>query len=483
MLSALKEKKRMSFAELLEASGLGRDEALWGISNLEAQKLIETKSEGEYELKISKEGEDYARTSLPELSLLKKIKGRAVPLKELTGREDQIGLMWAKKKGFVEVSGQQLVITEAGRKAEKSGTEADSALRTLSNDKGAYAKLAGSEAAKELEQRKLISIKGRKEIREVEITQRGVLALARERQTEEMIGSLDRSMIANRSWAGKKFKPYDPTTPVESAYASSRHKIRNIINEIRSAYVGLGFSEISGPVVEPAFWVFDYLFVPQDHPARDVQDTFFLSRPGELPVHDKSLEGRIRKEHEKAWHGEWSAELARRAILRTHTTSVTGRNIYTMVKALAEKRRGLNPPIKLFTVGRVFRNENLDYKHLADFYMTDGIVIGNNLTLANLFDVLLRVYGSMGVKIRFKPAYFPFVEPGVEVHVQQNGEWLELGGAGIIRREVTGVSRKSISVLAWGLGVERIALVKDSSIDSIVSMYNSSAGWLRERRV
>jgi phenylalanyl-tRNA synthetase alpha chain len=483
VLTALKEKGKLSFGDLLKASGLGKDEAMWAIDNLRAQKLISVASQSEYEVKISREGEEYAKSSLPELALAKRIGSGGLEIGGLKSREEQIGISWITKKGLAIISDRKLVLTEKGKKAIKEGIEADSVLKEIYKDRSAYARHRGSVAAKELEERKLIEVKGREEMREIEITHQGVLALAQEKQAENTVEALDRSMIANRAWAGRKFKPYNVTAPVEPAYVPSRHTLRRIINELRSAYLGLGFSEISGPVIEPAFWVFDYLFVPQDHPARDVQDTFFLSRPRSLPVHDRSLEERVRREHESAWHGEWSSEFASRAILRTHTTSVTGRYIHSTISAMLDGKRGYEPPIKLFTVGRVFRNENLDYKHLADFYMTDGIVVGNGLTLANLFDILTKIYSSIGVKIRFKPAYFPFVEPGVEVHVWQNGEWLELGGAGIIRREITGVERKKINVLAWGLGVERIAMARNSSIKSIVELFNSSAGKLRSRRM
>ena len=118
---------------------------------------------------------------------------------------------------------------------------------------------------------------------------------------------------------------------------------------------------------------------------------------------------------------------------------------------------------------------------LADFYQSDGIIIGKDLTLANLFDTLLKIYADIGVRIKFVPAYYPFVEPGVHVLVEINKEWMEIGGAGIIRREITGVERKTISVLAWGLAIERLLLVKDRKIKSISSLYNSNVGWLRER--
>lgn len=483
VLSALKEAKKLSFDELLDKAAVGKDEALWAVANLVQMGFVKAKREGVYEIKINPEGEAYAKRALPEMSLLKKVGARGAELDSLKNKEDQIGLSWAKRKGLVEISGKVLKLTDAGKKASKAGMETDSVLKDLYKNKNAYEKYRETQAARELEQRKLIEVKFRESTNDIEITQQGVLALAKEKQSEELVGSLDRSMIKNRTWSGKKFKPYNVDAPVEPAEAASRHSIRRIVNELKEAYVSLGFTEVSGPVIEPAFWVFDYLFVPQDHPARDVQDTFFLSRPRELPVQDKKIVRRIKQEHEKAWHDEWSEQLASRAILRTHMTSVTGRYINSTVGAMIEKQRGFEPPIKFFSAGRVFRNENLDYKHLTDFYMTDGIIVGKDLTLAHLFGVLTRIYSSVGVKIRFKPAYFPFVEPGVEVHVLQHGEWLELGGAGIIRKEVTGVERKNISVLAWGLGVERIALVKDSSVDSIVSLYNSSAGALRTRGV
>lgn len=486
VLSTLKEAKRLSFDELLDRAELGKDEAMWAIANLLQAGFVEVKKEGAYEWSISREGEEYAKSELPEVSLLKKIPTTGgIALSMLTSKQDQIGLSWAKKKGLVEiVVGGVLKLTEEGKQVSRTGMETDSALKELYKNENAFEKYKESEAVRELEQRKLIEVKSRESIKEVEITQQGVLALAKERQEEAgSIDSLDRSIIANRNWAGRKFKPYNISAPVEPSEVAARHPVRMIINEFKAAYLSMGFTEISGPVIEPAFWVFDYLFVPQDHPARDVQDTFFLSRPRELQVHDRSLVRRIKAEHEKAWHGEWSEEFASRAILRTHTTSVTGRYINSTVTAMAARKRGFEPPIKFFSVGRVFRNENLDYKHLADFYMHDGIIIGKNLTLAHLFDVLTKIYNSVGVKIRFKPAYFPFVEPGVEVHVLQNGEWLEMGGAGIIRKEVTGIERKTISVLAWGLPIERIALLRKSGVESIVDLYNSTAGTLRRMKV
>ena len=144
--------------------------------------------------------------------------------------------------------------------------------------------------------------------------------------------------------------------------------------------------------------------MPQDHPARDEQDTFFLSTPKRIGVKDREVVRRIKEEHEKGWHAGWSEEFAMQAMLRTHTTSVTGRHVHQILSALG-KGLGYELPVKLFTMGREMRNENIDYKHLADFYQSDGIIIGKDLTLANLFDVMIKLFKGVGIeKIRFRPS-------------------------------------------------------------------------------
>ncbi|VVB76761.1 Phenylalanine--tRNA ligase alpha subunit [uncultured archaeon] len=184
-----------------------------------------------------------------------------------------------------------------------------------------------------------------------------------------------------------------------------------------------------------------------------------------------------------AWHANWSEEFAMQAVPRTQTTSVTGRHVHQILSNIEKGLGSYELPIKLFTIGRTFRNENIDYKHLADFYQSDGIIIGNGLTMANLFDTLIKLYAGIGLKIRFKPSYYPFVEPGVTVEIQRGNEWLESAGAGILRREITGIARKKITVLAWGLGVERLLLVKDKNIGNIADLYGASAGWMRKMTI
>ncbi len=479
VLNALKEKKKLSLEQLLKESGLGRDEAMWALGNLAAQGFVKMEKEEGAEVRISDEGREYAKNGLPESRLLKRIGERGMRLDEIGNKQDQIGFSWAKKKGLVDVAGDMLKLNDKGKHAAYAGLEAETVLRALEKDERSYKQYRGNAAMKELEQRKLVEVRSSESVGSAEITHQGVLALAKEKQNEEMIEALDRKMIKSRSWADKKFTPYNIKAPVEPAAVAARHPLRRTIDDIRQAYLSLGFTEVSGPIIEPAFWVFDYLFVPQDHPARDVQDTFFLGRPDSLNVEYTGLVDRVKKEHETAWHGEWSRQVAMQAVARTHTTSVSGRYINKITSEINAGKK-FEMPIKLFTIGRNLRNETIDPRHIADFYQHDGIVIGRGLTLANLFDILIKLYKGIGIgNLRFKPMYYPFVEPGVQLLGKHGDEWIELGGAGVIRKEITGIERSKINVLAWGPGVERILLVK-KKIDSVASLYGSSVGWLRE---
>jgi phenylalanyl-tRNA synthetase alpha chain len=481
ILRALKKGDRLSLREVMDGTKLGKDEVLWALQNLSAKGFVDVRKELSEEASLSPEGNEYAERGLPERALARRLVSGPVPIADLKG--EQIGFMWAKKKGLVTIDKGLVRLTEKGRRAE-GGSEEERILKELQSDRECYRKYRDTDAVSEFRKRGLLEIRSREEVSGIGITEKGVRAVAGGAPDgSDSIERVERSVIRNRLWVGKKFREYNVGAPVEPEDAAMKHPLRRTIDEIKDAYLSMGFREVSGPVIEPSFWVFDHLFMPQDHPARDVQDTFFLSEPGTLPVEDKELVGRIRKAHEEAWHIGWSEEIASQAVARTHTTSVTGRYMYAILKELKENPKKYELPIKIFTVGRNLRNENIDYKHLADFYQTDGIIIGRNLTLANLFDTLIKLYGRIGIKVRFVPMYYPFVEPGVNVRIEVNGEWMEVGGAGIIRREVTGVDRRTMTVLAWGLSLERLLFVKDRNLDSIASLYNSSVGWLRERSI
>jgi len=240
----------------------------------------------------------------------------------------------------------------------------------------------------------------------------------------------------------------------------------------------MGFEEIEGDFVESCFWNMDMLFIPQDHPARDMQDTLYTKYPSKIKIKEKNLIDKIARVHENGgdtgstgWGYKFSKEESERALLRTHTTVNTIRYLYNHPE----------PPCKVFSIGRVFRKENIDATHLPEFYQIEGIIHERDANFRMLIGVLKEFYNRMGFeKIRFRPAYFPYTEPSMEVEVFWNNEWMELGGSGIFRPEVTEPVGVKNPVLAWGLGLERLAMLK-FGLDDIRDLYISDLGWLRKK--
>jgi len=462
VLGALKGRGSESLEAVISASGVGRDEARWAIENLKAKGLVEVSYSQDEVFELTAEGKLYAKEGLPEVNLVAEVKkGEVKTVSELKNGSDRIGFQWAKEKGWIKIENGELKLTQVG---------GDHKIMQIKVEK-----LDKSEQIK----RKLGVSVIKRAVTGVSITKKGISALKEGKADEELIDSIDRNMIASAAWEGKKFKKYDVNITVERRIPAMRHPIKKLIEDLKDAYISMGYKEISGPAVESSFWVFDSLFVPQDHPARDAQDTFYVSNLESETFNKVPYVRTVKRAHEKGWHTKWREDVAGQMMLRTHTTSISSRYLYGIINELKE-----NLPIKLFSIGRVFRNETVDYRHLADFYQHDGLIIGKNLTVSNLFDELIKIYDFLGIKIKFKPSYFPFVEPGVEfmAYSEKAKGWIELGGAGMIREEITGVKRNKLSVLAWGPGIDRILLIKDPTISNISELYNSNLGWARNRK-
>jgi len=272
---------------------------------------------------------------------------------------------------------------------------------------------------------------------------------------------------------------------VNPKFPAKRHPLVVFIESIREIFVGMGFCEISGPLVESAFWNFDSLFVPQDHPARDMHDTFYLKNPKEISIYKfDEFRDNVKKTHENGWitgsNGwgyKWSEDIAKKPLLRTHTTTVTARYLSKLKKD--------DLPSKVFCIGKTFRNEAIDYKHLPEFYQVEGIVVDENANFRNLLGILREFYDEMGFKLRFRPAYFPYTEMSVEpeVYIEERNEWIEMGGAGIFRPEVViPLLGFECPVLAWGLGLDRLVALK-LGLSDIRELYISDLEWLRKSRV
>jgi len=289
--------------------------------------------------------------------------------------------------------------------------------------------------------------------------------------------------LESGAWREIKLRPYDVTLAAKDVYPAKIHPLRKIIEQTRRAFLEMGFAEVVSPMVESAFWNFDALFQPQDHPARDMQDTFYMLHPAEAPLPEKGVRNlfhgdastpggekvpdtffdiveNVRRTHEDGWETgsegwgyAWSPDVSKQVVLRTHTTAAT-------IRALAANP---NPPGKFFCVGWTYRNETISFKHLPVFHQVDGIIIDEEANLASLMGTLQEFYSKMGFgRVKFKPAFYPYTEPSVDVvvYMESRGKWLEMGGAGIFRPEVTLPLGCKFPVLAWGLGIERLAMLR-----------------------
>nr|MBP6021454.1 phenylalanine--tRNA ligase subunit alpha [Candidatus Methanomethylophilaceae archaeon] len=259
-----------------------------------------------------------------------------------------------------------------------------------------------------------------------------------------------------------------------------KHPLSRLGNEVRRLFTDMGFTEMSSEYVQPAFWNLDVLFTPQDHPARDLQDTFYLENPASIRIDDEELVGKVKDLHEHGgetgstgWGGKWSREKAEMALLRTHST-------VSSVKYIAEHP---DAPQKAFSISRIFRNESIDATHLPEFTQIEGIVMDENADFNMLISLIKEFYSRMGFdQIRIRPAYFPYTEPSLELEVFFNGKWMELGGAGMFRPEVLAPFGVKCPVLAWGFGFERLAMLK-WGIKDIRELYISDLDYLKKTPV
>jgi phenylalanyl-tRNA synthetase alpha chain len=287
---------------------------------------------------------------------------------------------------------------------------------------------------------------------------------------QEGIGAITSEILNSGKWKNVKFTKIDVSSPVRSYVMGRTHPLTDIINEIREIFVSMGFSEIEGSMIQSCFWNFDVLFTPQDHPARDMQDTFYISNLTDEKI-DPTISKKVSKFHAMEWNYDWDIEKSKQTVLRTHTTPVT-------VKYLSETK--LNEG-RIFSIGRVFRNEKMSYKHLMEFHQIEGIVIGETVNLRDLMGLQKQFYSKLGLdKVKFWPTFFPYTEPSLQsmVYIDKLGKWVELFGMGMFRPEVTQSVGITNNVLAWGGGLERIAMIR-YGFDDVRELYDNKLSWLR----
>jgi phenylalanyl-tRNA synthetase alpha chain len=438
---------KKAIGEITMNADSARRAAFW----LQEKGLAKVEEKESRKFTRSKECEEYLKKGFPEISMLKKGGEDAKGL----GAEEKIGLVWAKKNGWINIE--------------------DGKIKVLGAPAGIYPLIAAAEnpanASKEeleiLLKRKLVSEEVGKSFF-VELTEKGKREAGKIGEIKEEIGELTEEIIANGSWKGAEFRPY-ALAPTKDARVGKVHPMTRMVMKVKRVFRDMGFEEMEGNMVESAFWNFDALFQPQDHPARELADTFYLEGEEKLP--ENALVDKVKKSHEKGWKYTWSREEAKKRVLRTHTTVLSAQYLHRLKGKEAKK---------YFAVGRVFRNEATDFKHLAEFHQVEGIVAWEGATFRDLLGLLTEFYRRFGFeKIRFRPSYFPYTEPSVEVEVflEERKEWMELGGAGVFRPEMTKPLCDVYPVLAWGLSLERPMMLMEGLKD-IRAFYKNDLDWL-----
>lgn len=272
-------------------------------------------------------------------------------------------------------------------------------------------------------------------------------------------------MVTTGSWKDAEFKPYNFNSEGVFPNSGALHPLMKVREEFRQIFFSMGFTEMpSNQYVESGFWNFDTLFVPQQHPARDLQDTFYLKDPKHAKIpEDGAYFENIRDVHQDGAYGSigyrypWKEDESLRMVLRTHTTAISA----AMLKKLADDPK----PTRLFSIDRVFRNEAVDATHLAEFHQVEGVLAGYDITLGDLIGFMDEFFSKMGVDgLRFKAAYNPYTEPSLEIFAYHKGlgKWVEIGNSGMFRPEMLepmGLP-KNLRVLGWGLSLERPTMIK-----------------------
>ncbi len=490
ILPLLKDTKR--YSELLKKSKRKDVEVTRAIEWLENKHLISTQKTAQEIVSLGKNGTRYKNHGLPERHILTVLTKQSSTLSHiqknasLTPEELSAGIGVLRNLNAITVKKDKetiLSLTSDGLKLVKAELPEERLL------KGSFPVPFGKlqpelqQAAQHLQKRKEIVSISEETDYVITLAPLGEKALHHGISHENTIGRVTPQMLQNSVWKKKKFRAYDVTINVPAVHSGKKHIVTQSVDYIRRIWLDMGFKEMTGRMIETAFWDLDSLFVPQDHPAREMQDTFYLSEPssGTLP----GLSNTVRAVHEngdktgsRGWGSKWSADDAKKLLLRTHTTVLSAKTLSTLKKS--------DLPAKFFAIGKVFRNEALDYSHLFEFYQVEGIVVDPNANLRHLKGYLREFYKKMGYSdVRIRPAHFPYTEPSCEVEVFHPVKkvWIELGGAGIFRPEVViPLLGQDIPVLAWGLGLERV-ITSYYNITDLRDLYKNDLALLRKSKL
>ncbi|HKZ93654.1 MAG TPA: phenylalanine--tRNA ligase subunit alpha [Candidatus Bathyarchaeia archaeon] len=485
LLALQKLNGKASVDRTIEVSGLAHAAVMRAALTLSEKKLVKVHEQKQKVVELTEEGKQHAQYGLPERRIINAIIesngtapiGNIAQKAQLDEKLVPIALGWLHRKGWATVEGKQTLKTQK----KDIPREADEKLLSMLRDKTSVTvdelHRDMQDAVSVLKGRKLLEVP-ETTVRQLELTNAGRQLVRKGVELISEVSQLTPELIISQKWREVKLRKFDVSAAGPELYPAKAHPLQQVIQKAREIFLELGFTEIRGPLVETAFWNFDALFQPQDHPAREMMDTFYLANPKAGALPKKSVVNAVARTHEngwttgsKGWGYKWSPEEAKRLVMRTHTTAET-------IKYLSKHKK---PPIKVFSVDRVYRNEQLTFKNTAEFHQIEGIVVDKGVTLRDLMGTLKTFYSRFGLKkVRFWPCYFPYTEPSAEatVFVPKLKRWIELCGMGMFRPEVLAPMGIKYPVLAWGGGLERLAML-ELGIEDIRQLYGNNLSWIR----
>jgi len=452
IIKVLQSDPNLTEEQLAQETKLSMDQIRRGVEWLRQKKLADVGETIKISSSLGKNGLEALKNGLPERRLVNLVKDGPKTFDEirssLQGPDFNAAIANAKKNDWISIEKMETG-SKISLKQEPVQTPEELMISTIGEKTISSNPLSMFPALKPLMERPDFIIQHEEKTKTVSLSEPG---------KKIDLEKLDSGAI-------------DVEADVPHVHAARIHPLKDVINEIRETFVHLGFTEILGNLSQSCFWNFDALFTPQDHPARELQDTFYLQDLNAKQLATSTQIKNVSSAHKKGWRYFWDIQEAKKMVLRTHTTCVT-------IKHLADKKPD---EARIFSLGRVFRNEKLSFKHLAEFNQVEGVVVGKHITLRDLMGIQKEFYRKIGLtKVKFWPTFFPYTEPSLQsmVYNEKLGKWIELFGMGIFRPEVTKPLGITKPVLAWGGGIERIAMLK-FGLDDVREFYNNNLSWLR----
>ncbi len=478
--------------EIVSATGLKEVEVMRALQWLENKKILKISTELKEVISLDKNGVKYAKTGLPERLFINALKTRELSISRLEKltklSKDELNSCLGtlrKKAMIIIIKNKELRVklTNEGLKWLKKEFLEEKLLKKVFPLDIRSMKSEEQLALQNLKKRKNIVKIEMQKIKHIVLLARGKEVIAQGIGDEKVIDSLKPELLRSGEWRNKTFRRYDVSINVPKIWAGKKQTYCLFLDDVRKKFLALGFSEMTGPLVESEFWNMDALFMPQFHSARDIHDALYIKEPKKARL-DESVVKRVKAAHEngfntgsRGWGYDFDIARTHRLVLRSQGTACSSRMLGSA---------DLKIPGKYFGITRCFRKDVVDAMHGADFYQIEGIVVEEGLNLRHLFG-LLRMFAEEfagAEEIKIVPSYFPFTEPSAELFAKHPEiGWIELGGAGIFRPElVRPLTGKDTSVIAWGIGIDRIAMFK-LGIKDIRQLFSHDLEFLRNQTV